>query len=391
VGKDDQEHFNQYTPQNRVKHAVLEKYFAAYLKALQSTVGAFHYIDGFAGGGLYQMQYVGSPLIAMRLLESQKLPFAFTCVERDSTLFESLKETLGARPRSRLLVQDPMLRLGEFTDYIDTALNAAIYSQYRKVATFAFIDPCGASGVLMNDIEKLLARPFGECLLFWNYDGIKRWLGGLSAGTHPGEGLAKLFGSAEYVREARDLVASKKLGEDQEKRLLALFLKALNGRRAQFTLPFRVEAKDRDRTSHYLIHCSSHWLAFKIMKDIMGGLTLETTEAGSFEFSSAAKTRSLFTPGADFARDKVIAELQTGARRVGLFTEEWIRRADDYYREKDYKELLLMMESSGDIEVLAKDWRTPAPRESRRAGRGGGPTLGNELIVRLKNVRSANP
>jgi hypothetical protein len=102
--------------------------------------------------------------------------------------------------------------------------------------------------------EKLLARPFGECLLFWNYDGIKRWLGGLSAGAHPGEGLAKLLGSAEYVREARDLVASNKPGEDQEKGLFAFFLRALNGRRAQFTLPFRVEAKDRDRTGHSPIH-----------------------------------------------------------------------------------------------------------------------------------------
>jgi three-Cys-motif partner protein len=391
MGKDDQEHFNQYTPQNRVKHAVLEKYFAAYLKALQGTVGAFHYIDGFAGGGVYQNEFAGSPLIAMRLLEAQALPFAFTCIEKDAKLFESLKETLNACPRSAKLVQDPILRLGEFTDHIDTALNADIYSQYRKVATFAFIDPCGASGVLMNDIEKVLARPFSECLLFWNYDGIKRWLGGLSAGTHPGEGLAKLFGSAEYVREAQALVASGDPGEGQEKGLLRLFLKALNGRRAKFTLPFRVEAKDRDRTSHYLIHCSSHWLAFKIMKDIMGGLTIETTEAGSFEFSSAAKTRSLFTPGADLARDNVIAELKVSARRVGLFTEEWIRRADDYYREKDYRELLLAMESSGDIEVLAKDWRTPAPRESRRAGRGGGPTLGNDLIVRLKKVTSGNP
>ena len=70
-----------------------------------------------------------------------------------------------------------MLRLGEFTDHIDTALNADFYSQYRKVATFAFIDPCGASGVLMNDIEKVLARPFSESLLFWNYDASCRGSG----------------------------------------------------------------------------------------------------------------------------------------------------------------------------------------------------------------------
>jgi hypothetical protein len=82
--------------------------------------------------GLYQPEYLGSPLIAMRLLESQTLPFEFTCIEKDLSLFESLKEMLDARPRSRMLVQEPTLRLGEFTDYIDAALNTAIYSQYRR-------------------------------------------------------------------------------------------------------------------------------------------------------------------------------------------------------------------------------------------------------------------
>ena len=44
-------HFDNYTAQNRVKHAILSKYFGAYLQALSRSAEAFHYIDAFAGPG----------------------------------------------------------------------------------------------------------------------------------------------------------------------------------------------------------------------------------------------------------------------------------------------------------------------------------------------------
>lgn len=44
-------HFDTYTAQNRVKHAILSKYFGAYLQALSRAADAFHYIDAFAGPG----------------------------------------------------------------------------------------------------------------------------------------------------------------------------------------------------------------------------------------------------------------------------------------------------------------------------------------------------
>jgi hypothetical protein len=43
---------------------------------------------------VYQNEFAGSRLIAMRLLEAQALPFAFTCIEKGPKLFESLKVSI---------------------------------------------------------------------------------------------------------------------------------------------------------------------------------------------------------------------------------------------------------------------------------------------------------
>ena len=40
--KRDKAHFDAYTPQNRIKHAILETYLPAYLNALKNEVDRFH-------------------------------------------------------------------------------------------------------------------------------------------------------------------------------------------------------------------------------------------------------------------------------------------------------------------------------------------------------------
>jgi hypothetical protein len=73
-------HFETYTAQNGVKHAILSKYFARYLQALSGTAEAFHYIDAFAGPGTYASN-PGSPLYALDLLSRQAKPYAASFVE----------------------------------------------------------------------------------------------------------------------------------------------------------------------------------------------------------------------------------------------------------------------------------------------------------------------
>ena len=49
----DDQHFDSYPPQTRVKHRILSSYLPAYLTALKNTGQQLAYVDGFAGRGTY--------------------------------------------------------------------------------------------------------------------------------------------------------------------------------------------------------------------------------------------------------------------------------------------------------------------------------------------------
>jgi three-Cys-motif partner protein len=379
VGNSDREHFSEYTPQNRIKHAILGKYFSAYLNALGRFAEAFHYIDGFAGAGTYEDQHHGSPLIALTLLSNQPRPASASFIEKDTELFSRLRQAVNGHPPAKKLLDVPLIEPGAFSDWVGTILARPIYTWYNKVATFAFVDPCGVSGLRMQDLAAVLSRPYGECLVFWNYDGINRWLGGVRKGEHSRAGLVDLFGSDVLVDQALSLFDGTRT--DKETGILELFIRALNDAGTTHILPFRVVAKGRNRTSHYLLHCSSHGLAFKIMKEVMASTT--TADDGEFEFSTALESGSLFSPVLDGARREVLSALASGPAAVRVFTEQWVMRPRDYLREKDYRELLLSLEQEGKIEVLDKNAANVAPA-TKRPKRLGKPTLGPDYIVRLR-------
>lgn len=387
MSNNDRRHFEKYTPQNQIKHEILSKYFSAYLKTLAPHAKAFHYIDGFAGPGLYEGRIHGSPLLALDVLDDQGVPCSASFIEKDAQLYATLKKSVAAHAvvKSGKLFDEPFVEQGEFKDWVTTVLSRPIYEKHRTAATFAFVDPCGVRGVRMCDLVALLNRPYGECLLFWNYDGINRWLGGVAKGEHERMGLVELFGADEAVDQALKFYGSVAPTADKEKEILQLFMRALRRGGKKYILPFRVEARDKDRTSHYLIHCSGHSLAFKIMKGVMSKATTSAS-VGTFQFSTAAETASLFTP-ADDARTEVLQRLHTGPARVKVFTEEWPLRADDFFIDKDYREILLGLESAKIIEVLDKACRDPAPA-AKRPMRDGKPTLGPDYYIRIVPPKS---
>jgi three-Cys-motif partner protein len=380
VGNSDREHFDEYTPQNRIKHAILGKYFSAYLSALGSFADAFHYIDGFAGAGKYEQEHHGSPLIALTLLSKQARPASASFIEKDAQLFSQLREAVNNHPATSKLLDPPLIEQGAFSEWIGAVLARPIHGRFRRVATFAFVDPCGVQGLRMQDLRAVLSRQCGECLVFWNYDGINRWLGGVRKGEHPRAGLVDLFGSDALVDEALRLFDGPR--PDKEKGILELFMRALNNAGTTHVLPFRVTAKERDRTSHYLLHCSGHGLAFKIMKEVMASTT--TSDDGEFEFSTALESGSLFSPVLDAARNEVLSTLARGPTQVRIFTEEWVMRPRDYLLPKDYRDLLLALELEGKIEVLDKHAAKVVTVDKRRKYQGK-PTLGADYFVRLRS------
>lgn len=380
-------HFADYPANTRIKHEILRGYLKAYLTALSNRVEAFHYIDGFAGRGKYAGFAQGSPILALDLLGQQKLPYCVSFVEADRAEAEDLRNTITALSQGGRQLEAPLVLTGEFADHIDAVLARSILRRFRNVATFAFVDPCRAKGVRVRDVRRILAAPYGECLIFWNYDGVNRWLGAVSSGESYDSGLKDLFGDTNVLTKAIHLSEAATDPKDREQSLLRLFLEVLKTHSgATHLLPFRFDARDSNRTSHYLIHCSRHGLAFKLMKAVMSSVSV-SGEPGKFEYlqhSDIGLQADLFRPEAEDAAEACVLEaLTNGPCPVQMFYDTWVQRPDDYFSEADYRRLLLSLEERNLIEVLDSTGTTPRPRERRRRNKGV-PTLSKDLWVRLR-------
>ena len=280
------EHFAEYTDNNRIKHEILTRYLRQYVTALSKHAGGFHYIDGFAGAGSYDGQ-PGSPVLAMEVLAGQLKTFSLSLVESDAQMFAELRKVMAACNRPARMLDDPLVARGQFSEHLNQILSRQIYSSAPNTATFAFLDPCRASGYGVEEVRGILERQFGECLIFWNYDGVNRWLGGLAAQQHSAAGLGKMFGSQEALDAALDIQSSTKAPPEKERELLGHFLQSLHSYSgAKYLIPFRFTSELANRTSHYLVHCSGHALAFRIMKDVMASVS-SNNEPGQFSFLGA--------------------------------------------------------------------------------------------------------
>jgi three-Cys-motif partner protein len=378
------EHFDSYTERTGAKHEILQKYLRVYLAILRTRIDAVHYIDAFAGQGVYGESTPGSPLRAIALRAEMQVPAAVTLIESDAKSFARLAAVIGESKDTQRLRWEPRLIEGEFGSHAASVLSDPIYRECRRVATFAFIDPCGIKGVRLRDIAAVLERPFGECLVLWNYSGIIRWLGVIADTSERPPELEEFFGGQQELERAIAIHLSDLDAEQRESAHRKLFFQSLYRRSgASYFLPFRFEAPDANRTSHYLIHCSGHPLGFRIMKEIMHGESRGADDVGEFGFVTDLGSESLplFHPHRDDARRAVLEKLQDGMQPVTLFFDDWVNRPDDYMTTKQYKEILLELEKEGLVEVV--DPVTGAAKVPAKRMRRGKMTLGEKYAIRL--------
>jgi hypothetical protein len=132
-----------------------------------------------------------------------------------------------------------------------------------------------------------------------------------------------------------------------------------------------------------LIHATNHPLGFKIMKEVMWNRGQSEEGEGALQFVQSGRTDyiALFDPRYDVKKE-ILSALAAGPQCVDLFYSNWVFRPEDLLCQPAYKQALLELEASGDIEVLDKDNRTPKPMKIRKRHKGK-PTLGEGYYVRL--------
>jgi len=117
-----------------------------------------------------------------------------------------------------------------------------------------------------------------DCIFFFNYNRINPAINN----SFVVEQMNDIFGAvrAEQLRE-------KVRGLSPEERRntiineLAAALREVGGR---FVLPFEFRSPHGERTSHYIVFVSKHFLGYHIMKEVMAGLSSDDGEVRSFEY-----------------------------------------------------------------------------------------------------------
>lgn len=386
--KHDNLHFNDYTRQNEVKHRILKQYLPAYFRALKNIVNCFHYVDGFSGPGEYAGGVPGSPILAIEKIEEagllQKTTLSF--VDNSKKYYEALSEKIVQHRTYQNFMDEPFIKHGNFHDHIETILSKEVL-KYKKVATFSFIDPCGVDGVRIQDLCRLLSLPFGEVLLFFNYDGINRILGGISSGEHDKRVLVELFGSELMVDDLLLKLSNVNSPSEKEHIIRDYFIGSLRSLcNIRYFVPFRVENPVMDRTSHYLVHCCNNCLGFKMMKHVMWeASTKQGSEYSGLEFlndDELGRQFTLFKHDIDNQKQKIVDTVSMSPCKVSLFKKDWVCKPNDAFSEGLYSKMLLDLEADGRILVYDRNNKEVAPVSKRRKSQGK-PTIGDDYWIRV--------
>lgn len=385
----DEEHFDDYREQTRVKHAILTDYLRAYYHALKRWSPRMLYIDGFAGRGTYTNKETGetidgSPLRALRLIASRS-DFsdlvAPIFIELSKTLFQQLEPIVTQFHKDNPQILKPSVIHDDFPGAIKRLLTDF---NDELPPTFLFVDPCGVEGTSFEAIHSVMNCPKCESFIFFNINGVNRILGLPT----PGATLIELLGSRERADALWNAIRQTNYTWKREELILEHYRAALREvMGVDFSPAFRVELENKRQTSHYLIHATKHPLGFQIMKDVMWNQGKSDPGADGLELRQASRTGviPLFYPKLDKVRADILEALKIGQKPVKLFYESWTARPDDMVSEAAYRDILLSLESEDRIVVIGNDGSTlkPASKRIRKKDGVSKVTLGKDNFVRL--------
>lgn len=367
----DNEFFDEFREQSKIKARIVAKYFWAWAKVIipstKSRGNRIAYLDLFAGPGRYEDGAISTPLmILQRAIEDPDMRNMLVTMfnDRDVDNVGKLRSAVESLPGINTLKHKPQIS-NEVVGEQLTAMFAAV----RLVPTFFFVDPWGYKGLSLGLINSVLQNWGCDCVFFFNYNRVNMGLNNDAVREH----MNVLFGLERADKLRANLFAL--VPEDRENMIVEELAQSLKSLGASFVLPFTFKDEKGSRTKHHLIFVTKHRKGYEIMKEIMAKESSEHTQGvPSFEFSPATERNQmlfdLFRPLDDLA-DMLLKD----------FAGETIAMEDIYSRHsvgkpfipKNYKHVLVKLESQQKITV--------EPPASKRRKMQGQVTFGESVKV----------
>jgi len=204
--------FEEQTEVSATKTEIVTKYLEAWGSVIALRAGdRFVYFEPFAGPGLYDNGAKGTPIIVLESaiahkgLRTKLIPIFG---DADAGFCGQLRANIRAIPGIRELSHAPVVYLQE----VDERLGAHL-AETSLVPTLAFLDPCGFKGVSLQLVNSLVKDWGCDCLFFFNYNQVNRWLTAGNVSEH----IDLIFGAERASRlrvgtsgvqpEAREILA----------------------------------------------------------------------------------------------------------------------------------------------------------------------------------------
>ncbi len=346
--------FNQQTEQSYVKSILVFKYFKAWAKIMVSQVERnrqgekkIAYLDLFSGPGYYDDGSPSTPILVLNhALSDMKLRSmlisTFNDMNRDNA--SDLAGAISELPNITTLKHYPNVRNTEVDDEI-----TSLFETTKTMPSLIFVDPWGYKAISLKLISSAIKNWGCDCIFFFNYNRINMGLSNPLVTTR----MKALFGERSDKIGQR-LVTSLNPSEREETIVLE-FINALSDMECPYVLPFGFKNDQGTRTTHHIIFVTKHELGYKIMKNIMAGMSSGSEQGvASFTYNPVeahtdVRQLSLFeSRGPLDDLEDALLHTFTG-RRVTVnqaFKEHHIGKL---YIEKNYSDAFRDLEARGKI------------------------------------------
>jgi len=197
-------------PHTLGKHKVLRGYLHAWFPIMGKWNGRILFIDGFAGPGEYASGEVGSPIIALDVLQehhakkTMRAEIGFIFVEKDKRRVDHLRSLLDSRRKSLPRNSWIVIHHAPFDEALSEVLDQVDAQLTNLAPSFVMIDPFGVSETPMSVIRRILQNPKSEVYISFQYEAINRFKDTPEFEHH----LDELFGVGEW-RDGIDIPDAK--------------------------------------------------------------------------------------------------------------------------------------------------------------------------------------
>lgn len=337
--------FEMRSEESAVKAQIVDKYYRAWAKIMQSRSERIVYIDLFSGPGRYKDGAASVPLLVLENAISEP-----NLRDRLITIFND-KDINNSRTLAAEIDKLPGIEKLRYRPQVNNEIvGEKIINEianFSDVPTLSFIDPWGYKGLSLQLINRFIKDWGCDCIFFFNYNRINMGLNNVAVRQH----MVALFGEQGIEQLLTEL--SSQDPENRELMIVEQISQSLKKMGGCYTLPFCFKNASGSRTSHYLIFVSKHIRGYNIMKEIMGKESSDVPQGvPSFDYCVADKTMPLLF---DLARP--LDELETmllktfsgmTLKMIDVFERHHVGKK---YLRSNYKEALKSLEAKGTITV----------------------------------------